>query len=72
MNLHGWSISDAIQFSTINPATFLEFNTKGRVEQFYDADLLIFNDKMEVQYVIAKGKILKTPNYTHHDMFPCV
>lgn len=58
-----WALEDALQLSTTNPASFLSFKSKGKLEAGADADILILSPQsLEVQYVIARGKLLKSPS----------
>lgn len=67
---YNWPIEEAIQFSTSNPAKFLNFNQKGFLAENYDADILILNQTdLKPLYVFGKGQVLKTPTWTKHDMF---
>ncbi|CAF1493044.1 unnamed protein product, partial [Didymodactylos carnosus] len=65
-----WPIEEAIQFSTANPAKYLNFNKKGFIAIDYDADILILNQTdLTPLYVLGKGQILKTPTWIKRDMF---
>ncbi len=66
--LHGWSLADALQFSTINPARILSL-THGTLRVGGVADVLVMDDKLEPMYVFARGQIMKTPTWTKHGMF---
>lgn len=67
---HAWPIEEAIQFSTSNPATYLNLKGKGFVAEGYDADLLVLNaTDLTLSYVMGKGQILKTPTWVKHGMF---
>lgn len=67
---HDWSIEEAIQFSTSNPAIYLNFNQKGFLAENYDADILVLNQTdLTPLYVFGNGQVLKTPTWTKHDMF---
>ncbi len=46
----------ALKVLTQNPATALKLNQKGRIAASLDADILLMNDKLELQHVIAKGR----------------
>lgn len=60
-----WALEDALQFSTTNPASFLTLELKGKLEAGADADIVILSPEgLEVQNVIARGKLLKTPSAT--------
>ncbi|CAM6021666.1 unnamed protein product [Sphagnum balticum] len=66
----GWKLEDALVFSTTNPASFLAFKNKGMLKVGGDADVLVLNAQtLQLQYVIARGKVLKTPEWTYSGMF---
>lgn len=47
----------AINAATINPATYLNIHEhKGLIKPFYDADIIIVNDKFEVLEMVVAGK----------------
>ncbi|MBP3691697.1 MAG: N-acetylglucosamine-6-phosphate deacetylase [Clostridia bacterium] len=54
----GIPFEDAVRMATRTPAEMLGVN-KGRVEQGYDADLLIIDDNMDIQTVIIAGEVFK-------------
>lgn len=65
-----WPLSEAIQFSTSNPAVYLNLNQKGFISENYDADIVVLNrSDLTPLYVFSKGQVLKTPSWTKHDMF---
>ena len=67
---YSWPVEEAIQFSTANPATYLNLKGKGFLAEGYDADLLVLNQTdLNPLYVIAKGQILKTPTWIKQGMF---
>lgn len=49
-------LSDALRLVTTTPARELALNRKGRIEPGYDADLVVFGDRLTVQHVFAKGQ----------------
>jgi len=50
----------ALKVVTSNPATFLKLETKGRIKEGYDADLVILDkNSLNIKSVIAKGKLMK-------------
>jgi N-acetylglucosamine-6-phosphate deacetylase len=60
MMLHtGSSLCDVFKFASTNPAKLLGFNTKGRIEKGFDADLILVDDKMSVNLVILQGEIIQ-------------
>ena len=65
-----WPLEEAIQFSTSNPAVYLNLTQKGYIMENYDADLVVLNSTdLTPLYVFGKGQILKTPSWTKHDLF---
>ena len=46
----------ALKVLTSNPAAALKLKQKGNIFEGADADLLLMNDNLEIQHVIAKGK----------------
>lgn len=54
----GISIPDAIKMVTVNPAKLLGIdNKKGAIERGYDADLVVFDEKIDIKYSCVSGKI---------------
>src|SRR6056297_726461 len=52
-------LESALKVITENPARIFDLQNKGRIEEKNDADLVILNkDDLEIETVIAKGKIL--------------
>lgn len=54
----GADISDALRLVTSNPAENLSLRDKGRIAPGADADLCLFDDRMNLQEVIARGTLL--------------
>ncbi len=52
------TLSDALKPVTSNVADILKLKNKGRIQVQKDADLVVLNDKNEIEFVIANGKIL--------------
>jgi N-acetylglucosamine-6-phosphate deacetylase len=51
-------LAAAIQMLTINPARSARVETrKGRIKAGYDADLLVFDDRLELQATICRGRL---------------
>jgi len=70
---YNWTIDKAVQFYTINPAKYLSFKKKGELKVGNDPDIVVLNkDNLNIEYVIGKGKYLKTPTWTKQPMFPCL
>jgi len=52
-------IEIALKVVTSNPATFLKLESKGRIEEECDADLVILDKKtLDIKSVIARGKMM--------------
>jgi beta-aspartyl-dipeptidase (metallo-type) len=59
IKLEGVPIEKAIRVITSNPAENLKLSQKGKIEAEKDADLVIVDkDSLEIQTVIARGKIM--------------
>ena len=43
---------------TSNPAKIFKFKNKGRIEKGFDADICLLNENLDIDTVIAKGKIM--------------
>ncbi len=52
----GMDLVTAIQMMTINPARFMGMKHKGDLKTGMDADILIFDNNIQIQRVIAMGK----------------
>lgn len=48
----------AIRSITSNPAKILKLNKKGKIEAYMDADICLLDENLDVDTVIAKGKIM--------------
>ena len=67
---YDWPLEEAIQFSTCNPATYLNLQKKGFIGIGYDADLIVLNGtSLDPLYVFGKGQVLKTPTWVKRGMF---
>ena len=65
-----WSIEEAIQIATINPANVLKLEKKGRIAQGADADILVLDSAtLNLHYVFANGEMVRSPTYVKKDMF---
>jgi len=49
---------DALKTITKNPAEILKLKTKGRIEENYDADLVLLDSNLNIKYVIANGHVM--------------
>lgn len=54
---HGVSLEKALKPLTVNPAKLLQISDKkGRIAPGAEADLIVYDDKLEIESVFAKGK----------------
>lgn len=53
----GINIADAVKMITEIPARILNLNTKGKVAEGYDADIVIFDENVNVKTVIVNGNL---------------
>jgi len=53
------SLTDAVKMITEVPAEICGLDTKGRLKENYDADIIIFDENINIKNVISKGKIIK-------------
>lgn len=53
----GVSLEETIRMITKNPAKIMGLDSKGVVKEGYDADIVIFDDDINIQYVILDGKV---------------
>ncbi|MGN6396305.1 MAG: N-acetylglucosamine-6-phosphate deacetylase [Mucilaginibacter sp.] len=56
----GIPLAEAINMASLYPAQLAKMPHKGRIAAGCDADMIIFNDKYEVQGTVFKGSFLKT------------
>ncbi|GHS96661.1 isoaspartyl dipeptidase [Synergistales bacterium] len=54
----GFSLTDALKTMTVNPARVYKLNKKGRVAEGKDADILLLDKNLDVDTVIARGKLM--------------
>lgn len=54
----GIPLDVAIRVITANPAAVLKLSQKGRIETGRDADLVLLDDNLEIDTVIAMGKVM--------------
>lgn len=55
---NGISLPLAIRLATLNPSNFFGFNKKGGIGPGFVADINIFKNILEIEYVIKDGKII--------------
>ncbi|MFS0750367.1 N-acetylglucosamine-6-phosphate deacetylase [Oceanobacillus sp. 1P07AA] len=57
LSLNGVDIEDVIQMASVNPAKQIGiFDKKGSIEVGKDADLLLVNEELDIQYTICGGE----------------
>jgi N-acetylglucosamine-6-phosphate deacetylase len=63
VNWHLTSFADAVQFATLNPATFLGFNELGRLEAGCLADVVLWNKQtLDVEATFINGQAVYQKN----------
>lgn len=55
----GIDLAEAINMASLYPAQLAKMPAKGRIAAGCDADMIVFNDKYEVQGTVFKGEYLK-------------
>jgi N-acetylglucosamine-6-phosphate deacetylase len=50
---------DAVKMATATPAKKLNIKTKGMIAEGYDADLVLFDENIQVKFCMVSGKIIK-------------
>ena len=58
MKKAGIPLPDAVKMLTRNPAEIMGLNSKGRIKSDFDADIVIFDDDINVKTVIVDGRVL--------------
>ena len=58
VRLSGLAFSDAITLATATPARVLGLGNKGLIAPQADADLLVWNEKLDIAHVIRGGQLL--------------
>jgi len=59
-DLGGASLIDAVKMVTSTPAKIIGVEkSKGKLEAGYDADIVLFDEMIDVQFVMVNGKIVK-------------
>lgn len=61
--------STVYKLVTENPATAMRLSGKGRIETGYDADILILDDKENIDKVYAKGELFKNGEWVKPCMY---
>ncbi len=56
----GIPLANAVEMATSTPATVIGLsNEKGSVKKGYDADIIVFDDDVNIKYVMVNGKLIK-------------
>ena len=55
----GVPVHEAVRMASENPAKRIGANTKGRIAVGMDADLVVFDNDIEVKLVMSGGRIVK-------------
>jgi N-acetylglucosamine-6-phosphate deacetylase len=50
------NIADAVKMMTETPARILNLNTKGQIKEGFDADIILFDENINIKTVIVNGK----------------
>ncbi|MBD7965704.1 beta-aspartyl-peptidase [Fictibacillus norfolkensis] len=58
VQLEGVSLPEALQTITSNPARVLKLKQKGRLQEGLDADLVLLNEDLSIDSVIALGQVM--------------
>lgn len=56
----GIELAEAVNMASLYPAQLADLHKKGKIEQGFDADLLIFNDKFTPVATVLQGEIYNT------------
>lgn len=59
INHYGLTLTDTVKMITETPAKVLGLKTKGKIQNGYDADVVIFDKNYQIQKVISRGIIVK-------------
>lgn len=54
----GLSVCDAVKMITVNPAKVMSLKSKGKLEEGFDADIVIFDDDINIKNVIVGGCLI--------------
>lgn len=56
---NGISIEDAVHMASTTPARILDLSHKGKIEVGYDADLVLMDERYQVQWTMIEGKLYR-------------
>lgn len=54
----GFPVSDAVKCASANPARIMHYQKKGLLVPGYDADVIVFDEKFNLGFVMAGGRLL--------------
>lgn len=54
----GVSLCDAVKMMTLTPARVIGADAKGRIKEGFDADIILFDENINVSSVMVRGKII--------------
>lgn len=52
------TLTEAVQMATVNPAKLVGAKSKGVLVPGNDADLVVFDDNIDIEYTITRGKVV--------------
>ncbi|AZS15263.1 N-acetylglucosamine-6-phosphate deacetylase [Paenibacillus lutimineralis] len=58
--VNGISMTDAVHMASTTPARILGLPHKGKIEVGYDADLILLDERYQVQWTMIEGELLRT------------
>lgn len=56
--VNGISMTDAVHMASTSPARILGLSHKGKIEVGYDADLILLDERYQVQWTMIEGEVL--------------
>ncbi|MEK4512040.1 N-acetylglucosamine-6-phosphate deacetylase [Paenibacillus sp. FSL K6-2524] len=56
--VNGISMTDAVHMASTSPARILGLSHKGKIEVGYDADLILLDERYQVQWTMIEGELL--------------
>ena len=67
-----WPLHRALPLFSRNAAEILKFTSKGQVKLGFDADILLMTSELDIEYVFAKGQMMKGPGFLKGGMFEVI
>lgn len=58
INLADVSLVDAVKMASTTPARIMDFKTKGSLKAGMDADIIIFDDDINIKYTLVNGSVV--------------